>query len=39
MTNLESEDKNVSQDLAVLVHEQENALAWLDKNQVAELTQ
>ena len=26
MTNLESDDTHVSQDLAVLIHEQENAL-------------
>ena len=37
MTTLESEDKNVSQDLAVLVHEQKNALVWLNKNQLADL--
>ena len=30
MANLESKDTHVSQDLAVLAHEQENAMDWLD---------
>ena len=38
MTNVESEGTHVFQDLAVLVHEQENALDWLDKIQFAALT-
>ena len=33
MTNLESDGKHISQGLAVLVHEQENAPDWSDKNQ------
>ena len=34
--DLESDGTHIPQDLAVSVHEQENALDWLDNNQLAE---